>query len=350
MPRGRRTIDGGASERLAAVLARYTGHAPCVVDLVPLTGGLVSPSVQAVRARYRDSRGVRRITELVVKQLHGPTRREATVYQALMRSAARRMAPALLAVEPGDEGCLQLFLQHIAPENRWPWQEVTAVGSVLSALAILHEAPAASALVPHVSDWDYELELQRQGARLVACLEEHRVALRAAGVEPRLALARRLGQRLPALRRQLLRQAALPLTVIHGDVHPGNVMLLGRASRTPGEHNPVLIDWARARLGSPLEDVSSWLQSLGYWEPVARRRHDTLLGQYLRARGLRGHPSPELRDAYWVAAASNCFAGSLEYHVRIATHSEGCHHERMTAVRAVRDQLRILRRADACSR
>lgn len=341
MPKDHRSV--------AAVLARCTGHEPCAVDFAPLTGGLVSSSVQAVRARYRDPRGVGRIAELVVKQLHGESRREAAVYRALMGTAARDLAPALLAVEPGEDGSLQLFLQHIAPKSRWPWRDVKAVSSVLGTLAELHESRSASALKPHVSDWDYDLELQRQAARLVVCLDEHQAALRAAGVDLRLALARRLAERLPMLRRQLLQQAALPLTVIHGDVHPGNVMLLSRARRSGGEHNPVLLDWARARLGSPLEDVSSWLQSLSYWEPVARRRHDTLLGRYLRARGLEGHPSRELRDAYWVAAASNCFAGSLEYHARIATSGQVGYQERSAALGAVRDQLRILRRADACS-
>jgi hypothetical protein len=45
-----------------------------------------------------------------------------------------------------------------------------------------------------------------------------------------------------------------------------------------------LIDWARARRGSPFEDVASWLHSLGCWEPEARRRHDSLLTDVISTR------------------------------------------------------------------
>lgn len=338
---------------IAALLARQTGGAPreLQVDVAPLTGGLVSPSVQAVSARYRDHRGVPRRAALVVKQLDGPARREAAIYQALMSSAARQVAPTLLGVERREDGVLQLFLQLITPKSRWPWRDEAAVSSVLHTVAALHESHADSTLMAHATDWDYELELQTQAARLICCLESHRAALRAAGVDLRLAVVRRLASRLSTLRQQLLAAVPLPPTFIHGDLHPGNVMILKRArgENDGAEHKPILLDWGRARLGSPLEDVSSWLQSLGYWEPVARRRHDTLLGVYLRARGLESAPTRKLRDAYWVAAASNCFAGSLEYHVGIATSSEVGSDERSAASRAVRDQLRILRRADACS-
>lgn len=338
---------------IAVLLARGSGEPPreLSLEVAPLMGGLVSGSVQSVRARYRDRYGAPLTTELVIKQLDGPARREAGVYQALMRTSMRRLAPALLAVEPGVDGTVQLFIQQIAPKNIWPWQDEAAASSVLRALAALHESRAASALTAHVNDWDYEQELRARAAGLVECLERHGPALREAGVPLRMTLVRRLARRLSGLRQGLVSHAALPATVIHGDVHPGNVMIQEPALQEPGAgaHQPILLDWARARLGSPLEDVSSWLQSLGYWEPVARRRHDSLLGEYLRARGLDACPTRELRAAYWVAAASNCFAGSLQYHIGVATSSEIGRDAREAAFAAVRDQLRILRRADACA-
>lgn len=60
---------------------------------------------------------------------------------------------------------------------------------------------------------------------------------------------RRVVAALPAIRRQLL-AAERTATVLHGDAHPGNVL------------SNVL-----TRLGSPLEDVSAWLQALGYRGP-----------------------------------------------------------------------------------
>jgi aminoglycoside phosphotransferase (APT) family kinase protein len=85
--------------------------------------------------------------------------------------------------------------------------------------------------------------------------------------------------------------------ILHGDVHPGNVMI--RAHRGH-EAQPVLIDWERARAGSALEDVSSWLQSL-FWEREARRRHDSIFASYLSAIGMERRLTSEIRAAYWIA-------------------------------------------------
>lgn len=59
-------------------------------------------------------------------------------------------------------------------------------------------------------------------------------------------------------------------TIVHGDLHPDNVIL--------GEAGPVVIDWSNARPGHPLEDVAhTWL--LLATAPVPGRRLDRLLGQ-----------------------------------------------------------------------
>jgi aminoglycoside phosphotransferase (APT) family kinase protein len=127
-------------------------------------------------------------------------------------------------------------------------------------------------------------------------------------------------------------------------VHSGNAMV--RAGQEA--ERVVLLDWGRARLGSPLEDVSSWLQSLGYWEPEAKRRHDTLLQRYLVARGLVPRLGRDLRDAYWLASAGNVLAGALRYYLVVADGGGGApSRTRAEAGRAARDQLRVVRRADA---
>ena len=95
-------------------------------------------------------------------------------------------------------------------------------------------------------------------------------------------------------------------------MHPGNVILRGGAN-----HDVTMIDWARARLGSPLEDVASWLHSLGCWEPEARRRHDTLMRMYLDARRERQDFSPSMRVDYWLASASNGLSGAIRYHLAV---------------------------------
>lgn len=111
----------------------------------------------------------------------------------------------------------------------------------------------------------------------------------------------------------------------------------------------MLIDWGRARIASPLEDVSSWLQSLGFWELEARRRHDTLLAAYLSSHGLDRRLSSDFRTAYWLAGASNALAGALRYHLWVAD-SAAEHPAREAAMRAVKDWLRVIRRAAAASK
>jgi aminoglycoside phosphotransferase (APT) family kinase protein len=129
---------------------------------------------------------------------------------------------------------------------------------------------------------------------------------------------------------------------IHGDTHPGNVIM----RREVAGAEPVLLDWARARPGSPLEDVSAWVQSLGHWEPQARRFHDTLVRTYLVARGLEPILDRHFRRLYWLAGASNALAGALRY--KLATLGQArTPAKRATALTRVQQWLRVIRRADA---
>src|SRR5690606_5433668 len=109
----------------------------------------------------------------------------------------------------------------------------------------------------------------------------------------------------------------------------------------------VLIDWARARIGSPLEDIASWLHSLGCWEPEARRRHDTLMRVYLEARRTRRRFASDVRVDYWLASASNGLSGAIRYHLAVLTDpgsTDGARHE---AWRALAAWQRVIRRAAA---
>jgi aminoglycoside phosphotransferase (APT) family kinase protein len=148
---------------------------------------------------------------------------------------------------------------------------------------------------------------------------------------------------LPAMRQALA--SAHPLCVLHGDAHAGNVVVC------PGDPpRIVLLDWGRARMGSPLEDVSSWLQSLGFWEWEVRRRHDSLLRSYLLARGWDDRLTPELRSLYWFAAASNALAGALRYHLAVANDPDRGEWDRYQSAKAAQDWLRMIRRADVAWR
>jgi aminoglycoside phosphotransferase (APT) family kinase protein len=154
----------------------------------------------------------------------------------------------------------------------------------------------------------------------------------------------RLSSRIGPIRRQLA--AFTGTAVLHGDAHPGNALI----PRSRNGARVVLLDWGRARAGSPLEDVSSWLQSLGFWEPQARRAHDTLLSRYIRYRAIGTGLTRQFRDAYWLAGACNAFAGALRYHLSVMNDSSRAPRERVISRLAAADWLRIVRRADECWR
>ena len=307
----------------------------------PLRGGLTAHGVRDLKVRYSDGRGRRRVASLVAKEVKGHCMRERWIYQLLHGWRAARVAPRLLAVEEREEGAV-LYLEAVRRARAWPWQEPGASQQVLERLADLHLGTTDGAGLPDHADWDYEAELAASAPRTVEALEHTASVQDIPALSRALPATRRVAEALPAMREELLRYRPLPAAVIHGDVHTGNVLLRRRG----GREEPILIDWGRARVASPLEDVSSWLQSLGTWEPEVRRRHDTLLRSYLDRRGLDPKLGRELRDAYWLAGASNALAGALTYHLWQAREAPS-HAQRSVALGAALDWLRVVRRADA---
>lgn len=320
------------------VAARYgVSVSDSEMDVRRLQGGLCS-AVALVTARLR-GRGRPRRVAFVVKLVEGDTAREAEIYRQLSTSVARSFSPRLLGAERLESGRWLLYLERIVPAHRWPWTDNAHTARVLERLARFHEETLPGAILP---DWDYEAELLRSGRATLDLGERLRRSDEVA-LDRALPALRRTVAALPAMRRQLAAFRPLGSVVIHGDVHPGNVLV----RRRKGLVRPVLLDWARARVGSPLEDVSSWLQALGYWEPEAKRRHDTLLAGYLAARDLPPLLTRSLRDAYWFAAASNALAGALAVHLAEAIRPDATPDERQAAARNAADWLRVVRRADA---
>jgi aminoglycoside phosphotransferase (APT) family kinase protein len=277
--------------------------------------------------------------QFVVKLAHGAMRREGTVYRALETHRAEALAPRLLDVMHAGATAL-LFLEWVRPVCRWPWRDVHAAAQVLVRLARLHEWPWEMG-GPAGTPWGYDHALHQSAQ---ATLETLQRVIREQGATPWQAavpMTTRLVAALPEIRRVLVAPSSHACW-IHGDMHPGNVIL--RRSATGVE--PVLLDWARARPGSFLEDLSSWVQSLGHWEPQARRLHDTLLRTYLRARGLEPVLPRDFRRLYWIAGACNALAGALQYHLQTCAHAR-TPSTQATARLLVQQWLRVIRRADA---
>jgi hypothetical protein len=323
---------------IRAFARRLAGCANAYVQMAPLAGGLESSMVVRVEARACGRRGSSLV--FVAKKLEGPLLREGEIYRDWVALSGDAFAPRFLGLESLGDNTSLLFLEALPAGAAWPWCEHGQARRVVVRLAHLHasERPPFPRVI---AEWNYERLLGHEAVCTLDFLEQiPRRFLPYDLLRTRTAL-RRLVLRLPRLRQELLRSPRLGPALLHGDVHSGNVSLPG-GSR--GEM-PVFFDWARARVGSPFEDVSSWLKSLGLWEPEAARRHDTLLHAYLHERGLASSLDSELRASYWFAAACNSMAGALLYHLSTAT--EGLRQGRQGDFRMARHWARIVRRAAA---
>lgn len=307
----------------------------------PLHGGLEASAVLAVcaaRPRLAEAIGRPRSLSFVVKHLRGAQVREAAIYAALDQSSLGALAPRWLGTVPLEDGSLLLFLEHVRAGEVWPWRRTGATAAVLTRLATLHRHPTV------IPAWDYDTVLEREARLALATLETAPRALLPLPVLRLRPVLRRVVLALPGLRRQLA-GGRFGRRLIHGDVHSQNVVW-GWAGRV------VLLDWGRARTGSALEDVSSWLESLGLWEPEARRRHDTLLVHYLAETGGPARLTDPVRGEYWLAAASNVLSGALGHHLGgalAAARAGGPPSAVAERWRPVHTWSRILRRADAVS-
>lgn len=328
------------SDRLRRrIFGRSTGRIS--VRAQPLGGGLEADAVHLVRAAGRDVNDRRVERTYVRKVAQGVWTREAEIYREVLHRHGANLAPRLLAVERPARATAVLCLEAVQAHHRWPWRNVESSAAVLERIARLHAIREVQHVLP---PWDYEAELAESAIATAGLVR--RLAMQPATarlVRDAVPAVESLASELPRVRRQLLSSPPFGRCIIHGDLHPGNVVERDHA-------DPVVFDWARARVGSPLEDVSSWLQSLAYWEPEARRRHDTLFVRYLAARGLAARLTAELRDLYWLAAACNALSGALIYHLSVAADER---RDRSTAERSAsyaRDWIRILRRARASLR
>ena len=306
------------------------------VELQPLHGGLVSA---VARARISGGPGGTGLpAEVVVKHLPPESAREADVYQALWQHLER--PPAVQVFGQATSGdATYIYLEHAASLSSWPWADSALAARVCRALGRLHD----SRVLPREPfAWNYEEQLTRsaEDTLTLAAAARHASGGR---VWHRVGDLRRVVRALPRIRRRLLSAGT---TVIHGDVHPGNVILRPAA----GSVRVVLIDWARARVGSPLEDIASWLHSLGCWEPQARRRHDTLMRAYLQSRRVRRIFDAEVRADYWLASVSNGLSGAIRYHLAVLADPTGTEATRANSRLATLAWARVVRRAAALLR
>lgn len=303
------------------------------LELKPIRGGLESTVVRAT-VKLPPPGPSLTPRRFVVKELRGIHRREAEIYELLWAMLEQPPAVRMLGRRDSDEASY-LCLEEVRSVSAWPWRDHAASVAVCAALARLHDAPELGRRLPA---WDYEEELRSSAEHTLEVV----AAVRVDGVPVwrRLGDLRRVIGALPRMRQRLLDAGA---TAIHGDVHPGNVLVrIGG-----GGYRIALIDWARARLGSPLEDVASWLHSLGCWDTEARRRHDSLLAVYLAARQPAQRLDAATRANYWLASASNGLAGAIRYHAVMLGNAMTTGKARQDSHRALDEWQRVIRGAAA---
>lgn len=274
----------------------------------------------------------------MVKRLAGETRRELAIYKALRRSPAAAVMPQLVGFDDAGPDTY-MYIEWVPAASGWPWRDTSASAAVLARLAQIHSCRLVEQTLLRRN---FEKVLLDSAESTLRVISEAATSGSSPVRRPMIRTVERMVTALPAVRTLLRNLDGYAL--IHGDAHSANVILRAGTSRP----DAVLIDWGRARLGSPLEDASSWLQSLGYWEYEVRRRHDSLLRSYLAARGVQERLTSELRQLYWFACASNAMAGALRYHLLVSMDTAHSGEKRQRSARVASDWLRMVRRADAC--
>ena len=310
-----------------------------ILEREPLHGGLGGCRVILVTARFNRRNGTSAVLRLVVKTLRGEAVREALAYERLAVLAGT-MAPRVLAIVRNTNST-ELYIQALRRISAWPWSQLSHSWTMMRRLAEFHAAAADQA--PELPPWD-EQALRSSAETTLLKLEECRFREDMAFLARGVPALRRLVLAQPSLRNQLVQAPPLGCGPLHGDLHPGNVLLCRRS----GSQEPVMVDWERARLGSPLEDLASWLHSLQHLVPEVKHRHDSLIKSYLFARGMEPKLTTEFRVAYWLACASNALSGALLHHLVLALDNSLSPTRRTAAIRAARDWIRVVRRADEC--
>ncbi|MFB6395568.1 phosphotransferase family protein [Polymorphospora lycopeni] len=174
-----------------------------------------------------------------VKQVPGFLAHEAAVLRWLGR-AVPRLAPVLL----GADGTGRILLDHVPGEDRYGAgpAEREAIGADQHEIQTRAAADVAALVAAGVPD--------RRGAALAAYVRRVLTA-HGADLAPVAGLLDGLDERLARVA-----DCGVPDTLVHGDLHPGNVRGTGTGGAGgAGGAARVVIDWGDALVGHPAFDV-----------------------------------------------------------------------------------------------
>lgn len=277
-----------------------------------LSGALaaVDPGARPIAEERLGSR-VRRVTlsggrrsSLVVKRVDRVAARKTDLLSSRLLPAVglQDRGPPLLAAAPGEgESVWQVFEDlgdcALLPDSPRPGGLEAAAGLV----AQLHVAFAGHGLL---LEWVDELgaldehfyaDWVRRAARALEAIETSRLS------PDRLALRDRLGRRVDALleeepgRTGRLQEAGWPVTLLHGDLWPQNVLL----SPLRGDRRRArLIDWDQAGVGPVVYDLSTFISR---FSPPLRIPALRLYRRAVRTAGWQLPDPADLNDAFETA-------------------------------------------------
>lgn len=252
-------------------------------------------------------------SSLVVKRVDRVAARKTELLSSRWLPAVglQDRGPPLLASAPGPGGSVwQVFedLGDCALLADRPQRGALEAATQL--IARLHVAFADHGLLPEWIDEFGRLdervyaEWVRRAARALETIETSSLSA------DRLALRDRLSHRVDALleqepgRTQRLREAGWPVTLLHGDLWPQNVLL----SPLRGDKRRArLIDWDQAGVGPVVYDLSTFISRLS---PRARLPALRLYGRAVDTVGWRLPARAELNDAFETAECAR-FASCL---------------------------------------
>jgi hypothetical protein len=270
----------------------------------------VDPGARLIAEEHLSS-SVRRVTltggrrsSLVVKRVDRVTARKTDLLSSRLLPAAglQDRGPPLLANAPGNgESVWQVFEDlgdcALLPDSPQPG----GLEAATSLVAQLHVAFAGHGLLLEwvdefgALDAHFYADWVRRAAQALEAIETSRLS------PDRLALRDRLGRRVDALleeepgRTGRLREGGWPVTLLHGDLWPQNVLL---SPRRGDRRRARLIDWDQAVVGPVVYDLSTFISRLSTPVRIPALR---LYRRAVRTAGWRLPDPADLNDAFETA-------------------------------------------------
>lgn len=305
-------------DKLELLLGRHVEV--CSVDCLRFQVAATS-RVHVCTVHFRMSNDERQSINIVRKTIPKRWPNEPKVYEELLPEVLISI-PRLYWVDH-QVGTSALYLEYVQPVEEWPWQDISFHKLVLGQLARLHahfwnqnDRLASVHWLSENSSAYYSRLFKTKTYQTISNLykgQEHGVL--GDLTSDLIASVENISRALQRILHFLHHQKR---TLLHGDLHGENV-LVGK-DRHVNDGQVLIIDWDRARLGHPLEDLSRWIENFQWTAPEITPSRETLLHIYSEALevALGGEwlPQRDFLSAYYSSAVIYTILSELPWTVR----------------------------------